>query len=145
MFVGAAPICDPYWGDFARSYHELGPPLKPCDEDIRRMEEETRRHAEEIGARTPQALVLGVTPKIVNMRWPNRTALAAVDACWEIIQALWVPAPGNRQVLAASWLSLPLETGSIDMVLGDGSLNCVRYPDDVHAAAQEVKRVLRPD
>lgn len=63
-----------------------------------------------------------------------------------MIRALW---PGNvggvRQAVCADWLRLPLTDGSVDLICGDGSANCVRYADGLRGLAREAARVLRRD
>lgn len=93
--------------------------------------------------RPPQALLLGATPQIASMRWPQGTTLIAADHSLPLIEAIW---PGNtpsRQIAGAEWTELPLPDGCCDIAIGDGSLACVRYPDGMRAVASEVRRVLR--
>jgi len=91
-------------------------------------------------------LLLGVTAGIANMRWPEESALIAVDNSFEMARTVW---PGNipskRRAVCGDWLSLPQAHASCDVVIGDGSMNCVRYPDGFRALARSVRSILRPD
>jgi len=53
--------------------------------------------------------------------------------------------PRKRAVVCAHWPALPLRESSRDLVLGDGSFTCTRYPSGFRALAAEVRRVLRDD
>ena len=106
------------------------------------MEQAVASHAKDC----LQALLLGVTPAIVRMQWPERTSLLAVDNSTAMAQALWSrDVPRNRWVVCGHWLAMPRRDRSCDVVIGDGSMNCVRYPDDFRAVAAEVCRLLRDD
>ena len=80
------------------------------------------------------------------MRWPEASALIAVDNSFEMARTVW---PGNipskRRAVCGDWLSLPQAHASCDVVIGDGSMNCVRYPDGFRALARSVRSILRPD
>lgn len=80
------------------------------------------------------------------MRWPEQFSLLAVDNSFAMAQTVW---PGNvpnrRRVVCGDWLELPRPDASCDIVIGDGSMNCLRYPDGFRALARSIRRVLRPD
>ena len=141
------PVCaKSYWDHAARSFSVLGPPLKPSPEDIQFAENAVSNWCAEHPARAPQALLLGVTAEIAAMRWPEGSSLLAVDNSFAMVQTVW---PGNvlnkRRVVCGDWLELPRASGSCDIVVGDGSMNCLRYPDGFRALARSIRRILRPD
>ena len=135
-----------YWNSFADSFRALGPPLRPSAEDIGSMEEAAYAWAAAHPGRPLHALLLGVTPGIAEMRWPDRTSLMAVDSSPAMTRAVW---PGNisgkRWVVCGDWHALPRAERSCDFVVGDGSINCLSYPDGYRALAAGVHRVLRDD
>jgi len=135
-----------YWGGVGQAYAALGPPLVPSNADIDCMESAVAGWAARHPGRRPQALMLGVTARIAEMGWPEGAALLAADNSMPMMQAVW---PGNvprrRAALLADWRALPLRPASRDIVIGDGSLSCVRYPHAFRAVAAEVRRVLRRD
>lgn len=96
--------------------------------------------------RALQALLLGVTPAVAGMRWPERSSLLAVDNSFPMTRAVW---PGNiagkRAAVCGNWLGLPLRESSCDVMVGDGSMNCLRYPDGFRALAKTAWGVLRKD
>jgi SAM-dependent methyltransferase len=53
--------------------------------------------------------------------------------------------PGKRNVLCSDWLTLPFQDRSFDVVIGDGSLNCLPFPKMLRALAASIRRVLRDD
>ncbi len=135
-----------YWQGLARSYAALGPPLRPCDADIAAMEGAVAEWAARHPGRPMRALLLGVTPQIAAMRWPGGTSLIAADQSVPMVRMVW---PGNisgrRAASCAEWRRLPLRDACCDVVIGDGSLSCVRYPEGLRAVAAEARRVLCND
>jgi SAM-dependent methyltransferase len=135
-----------YWDGFAQSYARLGPPLRPSADDIQIFERTIADWAAARSMRRVEALLLGVTPDIARMRWPSGTSLLAIDRSEPMVRTVW---PGNiagwREVVCADWVSLPRKKASCDVVIGDGSINCLPYPDGFRKVAETVASVLRPD
>ena len=141
------PVCSKsYWDHVAPSFSVLGPPLKPSPEDVQFVEKAVADWSSDHPGKRLRALLLGVTAGIANMRWPEESALIAVDNSFEMAGTVW---PGNipskRRAVCGDWLSLPQAHASCDVVIGDGSMNCVRYPDGFRALAKSVRSILRPD
>jgi SAM-dependent methyltransferase len=138
------PVCSrSYWDEFAESFAALGPPLRPSSEDIGSFEEAVANWAARYPHDWLRALLLGVTPELARMRWPERSTLLAVDNSMAMAQAVW---PGNvakkRWAVCGDWLALPRPESSCQVVVGDGSINCLRYPDGFQALAKKVREVL---
>lgn len=93
-----------------------------------------------------RALLLGVTPEIAKMCWPQASSLMAVDSSMAMAHAVW---PGNvparRWAVCGNWLALPRRESSCEIVVGDGSINCLQYPDGFRALAENIRCVLRDD
>jgi SAM-dependent methyltransferase len=135
-----------YWDDIATSFAVLGPPLKPSREDIHFVENAVRNWSSTYHRETLRALLLGVTPEIAKMQWPESSALTAIDNSLGMAQAVWPGnIPGKRWVVCGDWLALPRPNSSCDVVIGDGSLNCVRFPDGLRAVAKNVRDASHPD
>jgi SAM-dependent methyltransferase len=133
-----------YWSSLARAYAMLGPPLRPSREDVRHMECTVAAWARSCYRTRIDALLLGVTPDIANMPWPDNTRLTALDSALPMVKAVWPASiPQKRWAACGSWQELPLATGSCDVVLGDGAINCVRYPVGCRSVLAEAARVLR--
>jgi SAM-dependent methyltransferase len=92
------------------------------------------------------ALLLGVTPPLASISWPDASFLAAVDRSRSMVRSVW---PGDiasrRAAVQADWQALPVRDGSLDLVAGDGSLSSVRYPDGYRAICRAIRRGLKPD
>lgn len=131
-----------YWRLFARSFGSLGPPLRPCGEDLEIVRKNVAEVSEAFDGRPLLALLLGVTPELVSMAWPQRCTLVAADNCLPMIQAVWPGAGSQRWAICADWQELPLCPFSIDIVLGDGSANCVRYPDGLGRLASALRDLI---
>ena len=101
--------------------------------------------AEHIG-KGPRALLLGATPEIAEMHWPESSSLTAVDNSLPMLQARWPGnVPGKRRAVCGNWLALPYRAFSFDVAIGDGSINCLKYPGEMRALAETISRVLRDD
>jgi SAM-dependent methyltransferase len=135
-----------YWNSFADSFRALGPPLRPSPQDIQAIEQAASVWVAGHPGRGLQALLLGVTPELANMAWPELCTVFAVDSSLAMARAVW---PGNiplrRVVACGNWLALPRADGSCDLVAGDGSINCLSYPEGYRSLAAEVHRVLKGD
>jgi len=133
-----------YWSSLAHAYAAMGPPLLPTRADIAYMEGAVAARAARHPARPMGAVLLGVTPQIAAMRWPPGASLLAVDNSFPMVQAVWPRnLPGSRVAVCADWSALPLSDSSCDVVIGDGSFSCVRYPHGLRAVAAEARRILR--
>lgn len=122
------------WSDF-------GPPLRPAPDDPALMQA--------VIDKLPPAsccVVLGLTPEIVGGRWPPSTHLLAVDHSAAMIAALWTPAaaPPGAHAIQADWCAMPIATGAVDFVAGDGCYIVLSHPDGFRALTREIRRVLRP-
>ena len=141
------PDCDgdkTYWSSLAHAYAAMGPPLRPASADIAYMEGAVAAYAARHPQRPMRAVLLGVTPQIAGMRWPPRASLLAADNSFPMVQAVWPRnLPGSRVVVCADWSALPIPDSGCDVVVGDGSLSCVRYPHGIRAVAAEARRILR--
>jgi len=92
------------------------------------------------------ALLLGVTPEIAAMRWPEKSSLMAVDCSFAMTRAVWPgDVPGRRTVVCGNWLAMPRTDSSCHVVIGDGSFNCLAYPGEFLALAEAVSRLLFED
>ncbi|MBI5085368.1 MAG: hypothetical protein HZB13_12315 [Acidobacteria bacterium] len=135
-----------YWANLASSYRAVGPPLHPSLEDIAAMESAVREWARGNAPPRLEALLLGITPMIARMRWPRPVRLLAADNSIPMLRAVWPgDIPRRRYGICASWLDLPRPAHSCDIVLGDGPMICMRYPDGFRSLSRSVCRVLKPD
>jgi len=115
-----------HWPKHARQWSLVGPPLRPCGQDLAI-----------VAARlAPRAVVLGVTPELVALPWPG--TMIAVERDPAVIEALY---PGG---VAGDWRALPCGDGSIDVVVGDGCLALLPFPSGYGELARELARVLAP-
>ena len=93
-----------------------------------------------------EALLLGVTPEIAGMRWPERSSLMAMDRSLPMVDAVWVGTiPGRRAAVCGDWLAPPRRESSCHVVIGDGSINSMTFPEGLHSLGETVFRLLRDD
>ncbi|MFO1061284.1 MAG: class I SAM-dependent methyltransferase [Dongiaceae bacterium] len=133
-----------YWDRRAESWR-VAPPVSPSAPDAAWYEAVARRAAGAAG-RPLRALLLGVTPLIAAMAWPDGTRLLAADWSEAMLRRIWPAAgtPPGAARLQADWRALPFPAGSFDLVLGDGCLSAVGTAAAAAEVNREVRRVLRP-
>lgn len=129
---------DDHWPRHARQWALVGPPLRPSLEDVALAETAVSSVA---GGR---ALVLGVTPELVGMRWPATTThVLAVERARAVISSIHA-AQHTATAIHGDWLALPCANASLAAIVGDGSLSNLRFPDQYRALAAELARVRAP-
>lgn len=117
---------DGHWPEIALQWQQVGTPLRPSAEDIGIYTDVVREWIRYRGS--PRVLLLGVTPEIYHMQWPEGTDILAVDHTQAMIDYVW---PGPRQAaLCTDWLSLELPENSRDIVLCDGGMHLLSYPHE---------------
>lgn len=141
-----APDVSAHWRTFAAQWALLGPPLRPCAEDVCIFEEMLAAEPEVFGAAAKKrAWLLGVTPEIATARWSHEVELLAVERVRAMIDSAWPGDTGSRQAICADWAHAPFPDESFDLAIGDGCLTAVGYPDDLSALLASVHRCLRRD
>lgn len=132
-----------HWSQHARQWRLIGPPLRPCAEDIRGLSALLERWAPS----PPRALLLGVTPEIVSMRWPEGTRLTAVDRNAGMIAEVFPhrSASVGSEVVEADWGAMPFADDTFDVIIGDGCLSMFAFPTGYERLVAELERVAAPD
>ncbi|MEX1017329.1 MAG: class I SAM-dependent methyltransferase [Phycisphaeraceae bacterium] len=129
-----------HWRQIARQWRQVGPPLRPTEQDLAVVGEAIRAWGHRHGQ--PRALVLGVTPEYYHLPWPAGASVLAVDHTQAMIDAVW---PGPRgAALCAEWTDLPLAAGSRDIALCDGGLHLLAYPHEQQRFVRALHRVVAP-
>jgi len=116
----------------------MGSPLRPTAEDSQLFSQLVGLQ----GGAARQVLILGVTPELYALPWPEGSTVRAVDRSPDMIRAIW-PGPAENAV-RGEWLNLPFGGDSFDTVLCDGGLHLLEYPTGHHQFAESVARVLTP-
>lgn len=136
--TGRSPDRAGQWAKVARNWKLHGPPLRPSLEDVHFTEEAVGAWRGQ-GA-PPRVLLLGVTPELYRLSWREGTDFLAVDRTMDVIEAVW---PGPREaVRCEDWLEMKLPAASRDIVLCDGGLNLLAYPDEQQQLASILRQVL---
>jgi SAM-dependent methyltransferase len=128
------------WPEVAFIWSQIGPPLRPSDEDISFL---IRLLNEQGSARPISALVLGVTPELYRLPWPAGSNVSAIDRTQAMIDHVW-PGPAES-VTHADWLELPFHASSMDLVLCDGGLHLLNYPEQQQEIASRLAHIIKPE
>ena len=129
-----------HWPRIAYSWHLVGPPLRPSPEEIELFERGVSRSAE--GVANLRGLILGVTPELFLLGWPEGAVVRALDASKEMIEAIW-PGPKGSAVLG-SWTSAPIADASQDIIVCDGGFGTLSHPQGQRDLLCEIRRILVP-
>jgi SAM-dependent methyltransferase len=125
-----------HWQFIAKRWSNVGSPLRPIEED-------QRIFSDLLDLRNSgplRALILGVTPELKNLPWPELSVIRAMDRSVDMIHAIW---PGDpTDAVEGNWLQMPFAEESFDCVLCDGGLHLLEYPDGHEALVESVYRVL---
>lgn len=130
-----------HWQRVAGQWSQVGPPLRPSPEDLAFFERAAGKVVARLG-RAPRVLLLGVTPELYRLPWPAGTDFLAADRSEAMIDIVW---PGPREVVVRTeWLDLALPPGSRDVVLCDGGLHLLDWPEGQRRLAELLSRAVAP-
>jgi SAM-dependent methyltransferase len=139
-FFAGEPDRGSHWSRVAQVWRQIGKPLRPSEQDTAFLEAEIALWAGAHGA--PRVLILGVTPELYHLPWPQGTKLIAVDRTQNMITAIW---PGSASdAICSDWQRMSLEDSSRDIVLCDGGIHLMSYPEEQRAFVQTLQRVVSP-
>lgn len=129
----------PVWWDL------LGSPLRPSDEDLTFLRQTVLTQLP-TQPDLKNVVILGVTPEIALLPWPETTEVLAIDSSPTMIRTVWPDSQVKRgEAICGSWQHLPIPDDSCDLVMGDGCFTLLDYPNGYERVLSEVLRVLRPD
>jgi hypothetical protein len=127
------------WPEIAAHWRLIGIPLRPSAQDLDFCLEAVLQWSRDQG-RPPRVLMLGVTPELFHLPWPAGTDFLAVDRTQEMIDYVW---PGPRdKVLCSDWRCMRLPENSRDIVLCDGGLHLLAFPEELHRLTHLLKKVV---
>lgn len=129
------------WQNHSRQWNLVGAPLKPSAQDGVLM---MKLVPTCLGASQPvrRIAVLGVTPELMQLDWPQGVELAAFDHSEHMLQSVWAPNPMfATHVTLASWQALPVDDAHFDLVVGDGSFNALPSLVEYAPVFQELARI----
>ncbi len=131
------------WQRHAQQWEQVGSPLRPNRQDRALMQVAVESFFGEALEPKPMGL-LGVTPELIDLGRQLEIPLLAFDQSREMIEAIrlmGIP-PSHRLLTQARWQQLPLPEQSLQVVVGDGSLNVLPQLSDYSELLQEQQRLL---
>ncbi len=128
------------WTAPADDWDKTPLPMRPSGDDLIFREAAIRDWAARNGP--PRGLILGVTPQYDRLPWPEGSHVVAIDRSRPMIDAVW---PGGRdRVVCGDWTSIPLQNCSRDLMLCDGGLSMLTYPEGLAMGAHDLARIVAP-
>jgi SAM-dependent methyltransferase len=133
-----------HWNAYAARWSLVGPPLRPCAEDVSYVQDSVARL---LAPRLPtdRALLLGVTPELARIEWQPPLPLLAVDRSEGMVRGVWPGDTALRRAIVADWHELYDPHGSFALVLGDGVLSLLEYPNGYRRLGQQLARLVQPE
>ncbi len=133
------------WDNQAKKWMAIGAPLRPSSIDIKNKMAWMTEYLQPDRAGL-SVVILGVTPELIHIPWPRTTRLFAIENNHSMIDLVMpkFSAYVKPQAIAGDWLHLPLQSASIDIVLGDGSYTLLQHQQYAQITS-EIRRVLKPD
>jgi len=132
------------WPLLSAKWDLLASPVRPCAEDVRIAEDLFFAEASRTGAHGRQrACLLGVTPEIATVPWLEEFDLVAVERVQAMIDSVWPGNTANRCAVRADWRRLPFPDECFDLLIGDGCLTPVGFPDELAQFLASLHRCLR--
>lgn len=119
-----------HWKAMAGGWNRLGPPLRPCPEDVENFHRV-------LGTAPGRCLLLGVTPELGQLA----PGILALDNSADMTRALWPP---DRHAILGDWLGMPFGDASFDHLIGDGCPVLLDHPVQHRRFFAEASRVLKP-
>lgn len=130
------------WSSIARGYSCFASPFVPEGDDIAAYEHAIATQVV-AGIGGLRGLILGVTPALALMRWPQDSQILAVEFSQAVIDSIWPgDIPGRREARCGSWFCIPIDQKSCHVVVGDGSLATCRFPGEVRTLVRTVRGLL---
>jgi SAM-dependent methyltransferase len=125
-----------HWSEISNKWALVGQPLRPSAEDIAAFQSV-------IDLEMPsRGLILGVTPELYVLNWPDGCDLLAMDNNSRMIDTVW---PGGRdQVVLGDWRWMPLADESKDVAFCDGGFHLLSHPEGQIRLIRSVRRALAP-
>ena len=131
------------WEKHAAQWNHIGPPLRPCPQDLQFVQTEVNDVAR--ARNRVEALLLGVTVELTGISWPANCSLTAVDSSRSMLIQRWrAPAGIKSTALQGLWQQLPVPRKSLDLVLADGSLSAMPNVRGLTGVLRELAAVLSP-
>jgi hypothetical protein len=125
-----------HWPQIASQWKHVGTPLRPGGEDLAFLRE---RVLSQIKSNPVRAVILGVTPEFFFLPWPTGSDVKALDKSVEMIAAVW---PGPKEsAICANWLTLPGALRPRHLVLCDGGLSVLKYPEELAKLISALKEI----
>lgn len=131
------------WPAVARDWRHIGSPLRPAPEDAAAFGKVLSTWTGAHPGIAPRGLILGVTPELFALDWPDRSLLRAADRTQAMIDHIWPGAPDAA--MRTDWREIDLPDGAVDVVMCDGGLHLLDYPLGQAALALRLARIVAHD
>ena len=130
------------WDRVSKYWKFQEEPLSPSLEDLQIIDLAVQAWFER-SKRPARALILGVTPQFLRIKWPKGTKIMAIDRSKAMIERVW---PGKKEnAILSDWRSMTLANQSIDIALCDGGFLFLDYPTSQKSVVDELARVIAID
>ena len=132
------------WTDIASRWHDWGPPLRPCSQDVQAAVNCANRSLAKKKQPDASLYLCGVTPELADANWSERVSITAVDRSESMVRKVWPgDIPGRRTASVGDWLSRK-ESQRYELVVNDGGFVFFGYKKGQHELLQSLADKLKP-
>ena len=122
-----------HWNTRILHWDKITPPMRPHKNSI-------NAQVDIVGNNTENVLLLGVTPELAKA-FDNVTA---VDIEPKMIEHIWPGDDETHKAILGDWFTTDLPVNHFSAVVGDGSLNMVKFPFDAKVLMSRLLDLMRP-
>lgn len=128
------------WDNVSEMWDLIGSPLRPCGQDVDLIVDSVSKL---IGGNTGplKILILGVTPEFAELPIAQNCQTYAIDRSINMIHWVWTGEKSNA--ICGDWHALPWDDDTFDLVICDGGLQLIDYPQGIKELVMQVERVLK--
>jgi hypothetical protein len=135
-----------HWDSVAPGWRLIAPPLRPSAPDLEVMQRAIERQSQLYPLQPLRGMLLGVTPEIATLAWPQPAELLAVDRSPEMVREVWPgDVPGFRRAVCGDWFTVLPEMGPLHVVIGDGTFSNVLFPGEAVSLTRLIHETLLPE
>lgn len=105
----------------------MQPPLRPSSGNLAAFQAAIDDWVVAHPGRSPRGLILGATPELWALDWPDRDLVSMVEPDADRAHQIWPGPETSRRI--ARWVTIGPAEGLFDLVLCDAGLHTLAYPN----------------
>jgi SAM-dependent methyltransferase len=129
------------WPAVAPVWKQLASPLRPVEADLGFIRKAVSLFGLTVDL-PPRVLIMGVTPEVYHLPWPDGSSVRAIDWTPRMIENVW---PGPREhVTLGDWREMDFAPRTFNIVTCDGGIHTLDYPAGQRKTFCHLARIVAP-